>query len=90
MTPFVSLFVDHCSEPGLTVAEMYLEHIFPSYTRSHTEQALSGSGIVFPPVDEKLLDLTITRLIATGYLTNPGTALRPGRAMDGKTAGDGG
>ncbi len=47
---------------------MYLEHIFPSYTRSHTEQALSGSGIAFPSVDEKLLDRTITRLIATGYL----------------------
>jgi hypothetical protein len=50
---------------------MYLEHIFPSYTRSNTEQALSGSGIVFPPVDEKLLDLNIARLIATGYLRNP-------------------
>jgi hypothetical protein len=57
---------------------MYLEHIFPSYARSHTEQALSGSGIVFPPVDEKLLDLTIDRLIATGYLTSPaGTAELP-------------
>jgi len=50
---------------------MYLEHIFPSYTRSHTEQALSGSDIVVPPVDEKLLDLTIDRLIATGYLKSP-------------------
>ncbi len=77
MTPFVPLFVDRCA-PGLTVAEMYLEHIFPSYTRSHTEQALSGSGIAFPPVDEKLLDRTITRLIATGYLKHPGAALPPG------------
>ena len=49
MTPFVPLFVDRCAGPGLTVAEMYLDHIFPSYTRSNTEQALSGSGIVFPP-----------------------------------------
>jgi hypothetical protein len=67
----VPLFVDVCEGPGLTVAEMYLEHIFPSYTRSHTEQALIGSGIVFPPVDEKLLDLNIDRLIATGYLRAP-------------------
>ena len=75
MTPFVPLFVDLAGEAGLTVAEMYLEHIFPSYTRSHTEQALSGSDIVFPPVDEKLLDLNIDRLIATGYLRSPaGTA----------------
>jgi len=71
MTPFVPLFVDHCEEPGLTVAEMYLEHIFPAYTRSHAEAALRGSGISFPPVDTKLLDLNIGRLISTGYLKSP-------------------
>ncbi len=75
MTPFVPLFVDLHEETGRTVAEMYLEHIFPSYTRSNAEQTLKGSGIVFPPVDEKLLDLNIARLIATGYLQRPaGTA----------------
>jgi amino acid adenylation domain-containing protein/thioester reductase-like protein len=71
MTPFVPLFVDHCEEPGLTVAEMYLEHIFPAYTRSHAEAALRGSGVVLPPVDDKLLDLNIGRLITTGYLKSP-------------------
>ena len=44
MTPFVPLFVDLCEETGLTVAEMYLEHIFPAYTRSQTEQALPAAG----------------------------------------------
>jgi amino acid adenylation domain-containing protein/thioester reductase-like protein len=78
MTPFVPLFVDLCEGTGLTVAEMYLEHIFPSYTRSNAEQALSDSDIVFPPVDEKLLDLNIARLMATGYLKSPaGTAASP-------------
>jgi amino acid adenylation domain-containing protein/thioester reductase-like protein len=71
MTPFVPLFVDHCEEPGLTVAEMYFEHIFPAYTRSHAEAALRGSGVDFPPVDDKLLDLNIGRLITTGYLKSP-------------------
>jgi len=71
MTPFVPLFVDHCEEPGLTVAEMYFEHIFPAYTRSHAEAALRGSGVAFPPVDDKLLDLNIGRLITTGYLKSP-------------------
>jgi amino acid adenylation domain-containing protein/thioester reductase-like protein len=75
MTPFVPLFVDSCAESKLTVAEMYLEHIFPSYTRSNTERALSGSGIAFPAVDEKLLDLTITRLMASGFLPDPRIAL---------------
>ena len=49
MTAFVPLFVDRCRDTGLAVAEMYLEHIFPAYTRSQTEQALRGSGIAFPP-----------------------------------------
>jgi amino acid adenylation domain-containing protein/thioester reductase-like protein len=73
MTPFVPLFVDRSAESGLTVAEMYFEHVFPSYSRSHTEQALRGSGIAFPAVDEELLDLNIARLIATGYLRDPAT-----------------
>jgi amino acid adenylation domain-containing protein/thioester reductase-like protein len=71
MTPFVPLFVDHCPDTDLTVAEMYLEHVFPAYTRTHLEQALSGSGIAFPPVGDELLDLTIGRLIATGFLRDP-------------------
>jgi amino acid adenylation domain-containing protein/thioester reductase-like protein len=71
MTPFVPLFVDRCPASELTVAQMYLEHIFPSYTRTHAEQALRGSGIAFPPVDEELLDLNITRLMDAGYLSRP-------------------
>ena len=71
MTPFVPLFVDHSPDTGLTVAEMYLEHVFPAYTRTRLERALSDSGIAFPPVGDELLDLTITRLIETGYLRDP-------------------
>ena len=71
MTPFAPLFVDRCAESGLTVAQMYLEHIFPAYTRSNTEQALSGSGIELPAVDDALLDLSIDRLVVTGYLKDP-------------------
>jgi amino acid adenylation domain-containing protein/thioester reductase-like protein len=72
MTPFLPLFVDLDQKSGLTLAEMYLEHIFPNYTRSHTEQALQGSGVAFPPIDGRLLDPNIARLIATGYLSAPG------------------
>ncbi|MDQ2813269.1 MAG: amino acid adenylation domain-containing protein [Actinomycetota bacterium] len=78
MTPFVPLFVDLSTVPGRTVAQMYLEHTFPAYTRAHTEQALRGTGIAFPPVDEKLLDLTIGALIAQGYLRHPGAAASGG------------
>jgi amino acid adenylation domain-containing protein/thioester reductase-like protein len=71
MAPFVPLFVDRCGTAGLTVAEMYLEHIFPAYTRTHTAQALAGSGIEFPPVGAALLDRQLDRLIADGYLRAP-------------------
>jgi len=70
MTPFVPLFVDRCAATDMTVAEMYLEHTFPSYTRTNVEAALRGSGISFPPVGDDLLDLHITRLVTTGYLRN--------------------
>jgi amino acid adenylation domain-containing protein/thioester reductase-like protein len=71
MTPFVPLFIDRDEDSELTVAEMYLEHIFPAYTRSNTERALRGSGISFPVIDERLLDLNIDYLIATGYIADP-------------------
>ena len=71
MTPFVPLFVDRSPGSDMTVAEMYLDHIFPAYGRENTELALGGSGIAFPPVDESLLDLHIARLISAGYLKVP-------------------
>ena len=78
MTPFLPLFVDLDQKSGLTLAEMYLEHVFPHYTRSNTEQALQGSGVAFPPIDNRLLDPNIARLIATGYLSAPGQPPPPG------------
>lgn len=80
MTTFLPLFVDREQQSGLTLAEMYLEHIFPHYTWSNTEQALKGSGVAFPPIDGRLLDPNIARLISTGYLRAPGQppALLPG------------
>jgi amino acid adenylation domain-containing protein/thioester reductase-like protein len=71
MTPFVPLFVDRSPGSDMTVAEMYLDHIFPAYGREGTERALGDSGIVFPPVDDGLLDLQIARLVAGGYLKDP-------------------
>jgi thioester reductase-like protein len=78
MTPFLPLFVDLDQKSGLTLAEMYLEHVFPHYTRSNTERALQGSGVAFPPIDNRLLDPNIARLIATGYLSAPGQPPPPG------------
>jgi amino acid adenylation domain-containing protein/thioester reductase-like protein len=74
MAAFLPLFVGR-AVGELTIAEMYLAHVFPAYGRSNTEHALLGSGIAFPPVSGELLDRNIDRLIRTGYLP----AVRAGR-----------
>jgi hypothetical protein len=84
MTTFLPLFIDRDPESGLTPAEMYLGHVFPHYTWSNTDRALSGSGITFPPVGGRLLDSNIGRLIAAGYLTGPRdnrVPAQPGRSQ---------
>jgi amino acid adenylation domain-containing protein/thioester reductase-like protein len=70
MAAFLPLFVGRTAA-GLTVAEMYLSHVFPAYSRSNTEHALLGSGIAFPPVSGELLDRNVERLMQTGYLPAP-------------------
>jgi amino acid adenylation domain-containing protein/thioester reductase-like protein len=80
MAAFMPLFVDRDSASGLTVAEMYLAHVFPSYSRSNTERALAGSGIAFPPVNGQLLDRNIDRLMESGYLRSPSARQLPAHA----------
>ena len=80
MAAFMPLFVDRDSASGLTVAEMYLAHVFPSYSRSNTEHALAGSGIAFPPVNGQLLDRNIDRLMESGYLRSPSARPLPAHA----------
>ena len=79
MTTFLPLFIDRDQETGLTPAQMYFEHVFPHYTRTNTERALSGSGIAFTSVDAPLLDANIGRLISVGYLKAPRDNLLPGQ-----------
>jgi thioester reductase-like protein len=80
MAAFLPLFVDR-GPAGLTVAEMYLKHVFPSYTRANTERALQGSGIAFPPVSGQLLDRNIDRLMRSGYLPAPSARRRTSHAV---------
>ncbi len=80
MAAFMPLFVDRESASGLTVAEMYLAQVFPSYSRSNTEHALAGSGIAFPPVDGPLLDRNIGALMESGYLRAPSARQLPAHA----------
>jgi thioester reductase-like protein len=79
MAAFLPLFVGQVAA-GLTVAEMYLSHVFPVYSRSNTEHALLGSGIAFPPVSGDLLDRNVDQLIRTGYLPAIQAGRRPAHA----------
>jgi thioester reductase-like protein len=74
MAAFMPLFVDRDGPSGLTVADMYLAHVFPTYSRTNTERALGGSGIAFPPVDGPLIDRNIDRLMDSGYLPSPSSS----------------
>jgi amino acid adenylation domain-containing protein/thioester reductase-like protein len=76
MAVFLPLFVDRDAS-GLSVAEMYLSHVFPAYSRTNTERALEGSAVAFPPVNGEVLDRNIDRLMATGYLPAPATGRLP-------------
>ena len=75
MAAFLPLFVNQGAD-GRSVAEMYFQGVFPEYTRTNTERALSGTGIVFTPVDSQLLDRNIDRLIEIGYLSAPSARQR--------------
>jgi amino acid adenylation domain-containing protein/thioester reductase-like protein len=87
MTPFLPLFIDRDRQTGLTPAQMYLEHIFPRYTRTNTERALQGSGIAFPEVGRELVDVHVGRLIATGYLRAPRDIRMPAQRTPSQAAG---
>jgi amino acid adenylation domain-containing protein/thioester reductase-like protein len=80
MAAFMPLFVDRDGPSGLSVADMYLAHVFPSYSRTNTERALRGSGIAFPPVDGRLIDRNIDRLMESGYLPSPSSSRLPSHA----------
>ncbi len=45
-----------------------------SYDVTHAEEALRGSGITCPPLDERLLDTYLRWMVRTGYLPPPDTA----------------
>ncbi|MFE9444683.1 amino acid adenylation domain-containing protein [Streptomyces sp. NPDC006602] len=57
MTAFVPLFVDRCDGAAdMTVSEMYFQGVFPEFTRTNAERALTDAGIEIPPVDAEMMD----------------------------------
>jgi amino acid adenylation domain-containing protein/thioester reductase-like protein len=70
-TPFVSLCVDRSNKADISVKEMYLTGVFPSFSRANAERALANSTLVCPPTDASLLDRYLDYFLASGYLAQP-------------------
>jgi thioester reductase-like protein len=79
MAAFLPLFVDRAPGSRQSISEMYFRPTFPLFDRSLAEQALAGSGIELPPVDEALLDLYLGALRAEGWLGAPTAAVERSR-----------
>lgn len=65
--PFAPLFVEQL-ERGMTVVQMYFEDRLPRFDDRRVQQALEGSGLACPPVDDALIDLYLARFIEDGFL----------------------
>jgi hypothetical protein len=71
ITPFVPLFVERWSEENLTALEIYFEGRIPSFRCDNTLEALRGTGIECPPVDEHMLSTYLRYFLRTGFLPPP-------------------
>jgi thioester reductase-like protein len=71
MTPFAPLFIDRCATGEMSVAEMYLETTFPTFTQTNVENALQNSDIEIPAVDTEMIDRYIRYLTSIDFLRAP-------------------
>ena len=71
LTPFVPLFVERWSEENLTHIEMYYEGKIPRFECHNTLEALKGTEIVCPPVDDALLGVYMSYFLRTGFFPPP-------------------
>lgn len=68
MTPFAPLFIDRAPSGRMSVAEMYLEDTYPDFSRTNVEDALAGTDITFPDVDDDLIDRYLDYLERKDFL----------------------
>lgn len=73
LAPYVPMFTEPARRSTASIAEMYFAGTFPRFGRDNTEDALSGSGIVCPPVDASLIDTNLRFLRGAGLLPAPTT-----------------
>lgn len=71
MTAFQPLFVERCRNASMSIADMYLDSVFPPFSRHNTERALTGSGLILPPVSDSMIDKHLGWLTAVGFLPPP-------------------
>ncbi|NUQ74150.1 MAG: amino acid adenylation domain-containing protein [Polyangiaceae bacterium] len=71
LTPFVPLFVERWSEENLTYLEIYFEGKIPRFTCENTLEALRGTDIACPPIDDELLSTYLNYFLRVGFLPPP-------------------
>ncbi|MEW1906505.1 amino acid adenylation domain-containing protein [Streptomyces sp. NPDC086147] len=68
LAPYVPMFTEPARRSTVSIAEMYFAGTFPRFGRDNTEDALTGSGVVCPPVDARLIDTNLRFLRGAGLL----------------------
>ncbi|ASU77501.1 hypothetical protein CDG81_03340 [Actinopolyspora erythraea] len=68
LTPYIPIFTDAANTGDMTVKEMYFAGTFPTFGRQNLVRGLADSGLVIPPVDERLLDLYLDYFERCGFL----------------------
>ncbi|WP_078876435.1 amino acid adenylation domain-containing protein [Streptomyces sp. 150FB] len=71
MSPYLPMFMEPAHDWASSVKEMYCEGTFPAFDRTNVEEAVAGSGLRCPPVDDALLDLYLRYLRDSGFLPPP-------------------
>jgi Male sterility protein len=74
-SPLTPLFTKRITPGGITLQELCCAGIAPQMDRSRVDADLAGSGLVCPPVDDKLLDGHIEYFYASGFLPRPAAVL---------------
>jgi myxalamid-type nonribosomal peptide synthetase MxaA len=69
--PLVPLIRDAESRPHRPLDPDYIDEVQPDLECHNTLQALEGSGIVCPPMNERLAHLCLEYLVSIGYFTHP-------------------
>lgn len=85
--PLLPLFIEEVHPTPFTIVELFQD--VPLYDTSNLENGLRGSGIVCPPIDQKLVSTWLRFYIETGFIAPPRAPCQfaAGTTISGETIG---